>query len=89
MLLHFGTRSSRTIRTLFITTACVMLIACGGKSVEEHIAQAQQHMSSGDNNTAIIDLKSAIQSDPKNAEARFLLGKIICKRTSLRQQKKS
>ena len=76
MLLHFGTRSSRTIRTLFITTACVMLIACGGKSVEEHIAQAQQHMSSGDNNTAIIDLKSAIQSDPKNAEARFLLGKI-------------
>lgn len=76
MLLHFGTRLSRTIRTLFITTACVMLIACGGKSVEEHIAQAQQHISSGDNNTAIIELKSAIQTDPKNAEARFLLGKI-------------
>ena len=46
MLLHFGTRLSRTIRTLFITTACVMLIACGGKSVEGHIAQAQQHISS-------------------------------------------
>jgi putative PEP-CTERM system TPR-repeat lipoprotein len=76
MPLHFGTRLSRTIRASLIATACITLIACGGKSVEEHIAQAQQHIASGDNNTAIIELKSAIQTDPKNAQARFLLGKI-------------
>ena len=76
MPLHFGTRLSRTIRASLIATACITLIACGGKSVEEHIAQAQQHIASGNNNTAIIELKSAIQTDPKNAQARFLLGKI-------------
>ena len=76
MPLHIGTRLSRIIRASLIVTACVTLIACGGKSMEEHIAQAQQHIASGDNNTAIIELKSAIQSDPKNAQARFLLGKV-------------
>lgn len=67
MPLHLGTRLSRTIRASLIATACLTLIACGGKSVEEHIAQAQQHIATGDNNTAIIELKSAIQSDLKNA----------------------
>ena len=41
MPLHIGTRLSRIIRASLIVTACVTLIACGGKSMEEHIAQAQ------------------------------------------------
>lgn len=76
MPLDLGTRISRTIRASLIATACITLFACGGKSVEEHIAQAQQHIANGDSSTAIIELKSAIQSDPQNAQARFLLGKI-------------
>ena len=76
MSLPLGTRLSRIIRASLIATACFTLFACGGKSVEEHISKAQQYIASGDNNTAIIELKSAIQSDPKNAEARFLLGKM-------------
>lgn len=71
-----GTRISRAIRSAIVVSACVTLFACGGKSVEEHIAQAQQHIANGDNNAAIIELKSAIQSDPKNPQARFILGSI-------------
>ncbi len=76
MHLHFVSRCTQSTRILITVILCLFMLACGGRSVEEHIAQAQQHIQSGDANTAIIELKAAIQSDPKNAQARFLLGKI-------------
>ena len=52
------------------------LVACGGESSEALVEKAQQSLASGDRKAAIIQLKSAIQENETNAEARFQLGKL-------------
>ena len=52
------------------------LIACSGKTAEEHIQDAQAYAEQGDNRAAIVELKSAVQQYPSLAVARFELGKI-------------
>ncbi|WP_286234339.1 XrtA/PEP-CTERM system TPR-repeat protein PrsT [Thalassotalea sediminis] len=53
------------------------LYACSSeKDPAELLNTAKSQLHAGNTNTAIISLKNAIQLDPKNAEARFLLGKI-------------
>lgn len=62
---------------LFIALALsVGLAACGGESGDALLQKAEQSLRAGDRNAAVIHLKSAIQADEKNAEARFLLGKL-------------
>ncbi|MCP4042273.1 MAG: PEP-CTERM system TPR-repeat protein PrsT, partial [Gammaproteobacteria bacterium] len=52
------------------------LNSCGsGTTVEEHISQAERFISQGDIKSSIIELKNALQKDPKHAKARRLLGK--------------
>jgi len=43
-------------------------------SVEEHIERAKDFQSKGDMRASILELKNAIQKDPNNAQARWLLG---------------
>lgn len=43
-------------------------------SVEEHIERAKDFQSKGDIRTSILELKNAVQKDPNNAQARWLLG---------------
>ncbi len=52
------------------------LVGCGGKTLEQHIDSAQQYIQLKDNAAAVIELKSAIQQAPDNAQARVLLGRI-------------
>lgn len=52
------------------------LAACGGESPEALMDKAQKSVAQGDRKTAIIHLKSAIQENENNAEARFQLGKL-------------
>ena len=55
------------------------LIGCGDKSPEQHIETAQQYIQLKDDAAAVIELKSAIQQAPDNAQARVLLGRIYLK----------
>ncbi len=52
------------------------LTGCGDESSQVLLSQAQASLKAGDKKTAVILLKSAIQKDEHNAEARFQLAKI-------------
>lgn len=53
------------------------LAGCGkSDNPETLVAEARQHVQKGDNAAAIIQLKNALQSNPENAPARLLLGKL-------------
>ncbi len=57
-----------------------ILSACGSKSAQEHLAAAKDALASADTETAIIELKNALQKDNRSAESRWLLGKIYLDR---------
>ncbi|MEE4238949.1 MAG: tetratricopeptide repeat protein, partial [Anderseniella sp.] len=68
--------AARPNRLLFVLILGLSLTACSGESSETLLQQAQQSLDAGDRKAAIIQLKSAIQEDDQNAEARFRLGKL-------------
>lgn len=49
------------------------------KTPEQHFNQAQLMVQKGDNKAAIIELKTVLQAQPNNREARQLLGKVFLK----------
>ena len=64
------------MRILLIALGFSLLTACGQKTSEEHFAAAQQFVAENKLNSAVLELKNAIQQDPKSAQARFELGRI-------------
>lgn len=60
--------------------ALITAVALGGcsrgQSSLEYLKDAERYHASGDDKSAIIQLKNALQKDPNNGDARFLLGKI-------------
>lgn len=71
----------RIIHTRFhylgMALVCVLgLSSCGGDSSQTLLSKAQSSLKAGDKKAAIIQLKSAIQKDEDNAEARFELARI-------------
>jgi putative PEP-CTERM system TPR-repeat lipoprotein len=50
------------------------LIGCDSATAEQHVDNASGRMAEGDINTAVIELKNALQKNPDLAEARLLLG---------------
>lgn len=62
---------------LGMALVCVFgLASCGGDSSQTLLSKAQSSLKAGDKKAAIIQLKSAIQKDEDNAEARFELARI-------------
>jgi cytochrome c-type biogenesis protein CcmH/NrfG len=70
---------------LLAPAALVLLAGLGGgayylvrghASPEERIASAKKPEHAGDRNSAVIEIKNALQQTPNNGEARFLLGRI-------------
>ncbi len=53
------------------------LAGCGEESPESRIEAAKLALKNSDNKAAIIELKSALQKVPDNAEARLLLGQTL------------
>src|SRR5271154_1268617 len=52
-----------------------LLAGCGkSKTADDFIRSAQAHRDAGELSAAIIDLKNALQKEPKNLQARVLLG---------------
>ena len=61
---------------LLLITTLIGLSGCQKKTSEEHISAAKDFVVNGDQQSAIIELKNAIQVDPQQAEARFELGNL-------------
>ena len=66
----------RKVLTLLLACIMVSLSACDGftRSSEEYIESAQVYLDSNNYSAAIVELKSALQQDAGNIEARNLLG---------------
>lgn len=70
-------RLSRHSAAALLVIAAGALIACGsGASDKELIESAKSYMAEKQVSEATIELKNALQTNPKNAEARYLLGEI-------------
>jgi tetratricopeptide (TPR) repeat protein len=52
----------------------VALGACEKPDAEEYVRRARDHREKGDISASIIELKNALQQEPGNPQARFLLG---------------
>jgi len=52
----------------------VLLAGCGRTDPQALIASAKDYIAKRDYNASVIQLKNALQKDPQNAEARYLLG---------------
>src|SRR5574340_894959 len=57
--------------------AVVLALAGCGRSESESIAAAKAQLAREDPAAATIELKNALEKNPRSAEARFLLGKVL------------
>ena len=69
-----GTRRLRLCLALSVVLA---VAACGGDTPEKLIASAGAHMAKREYNTAIIELKNALEKDVSRGETRLLLGEAM------------
>jgi putative PEP-CTERM system TPR-repeat lipoprotein len=65
--------------TLLLATATLLGGCDTGPTAEEFLAKAQAAIAANDTSAAVVELKNTLQVDPKNADARWLLGDIYMK----------
>jgi putative PEP-CTERM system TPR-repeat lipoprotein len=70
---------TQTYKIIFWALLTVFLISCSGKTDEQLLQSAIESQEKGDDRTAIIHLKSALQKNPSNITARLTLGTIYVK----------
>ncbi len=74
---HFSRIAPLALSLALAFSAAVPLSGCDRSahlSVEEHIERAKDFQSKGNTRASILELKNAVQKDPNNAQARWLLG---------------
>ncbi|MEW5771033.1 MAG: XrtA/PEP-CTERM system TPR-repeat protein PrsT [Pseudomonadota bacterium] len=67
-------RRPRPTPSLLVLLLAIALAGCG-KSPEQHFEQGKALFEKGDSQGAILELKTTLQAQPNNAEARLLLGR--------------
>jgi len=76
----YSYRYKRAISVAIISVAILLIGGTSGcsksQSAQTLISEARQYQQKGDNKSAIIQLKNALQKEPNNADARYLLGTI-------------
>lgn len=60
-----------------LVAGAVLLAACGQVSAPDQLAKAKQSLQESRPTDAVLQLKNALQADPKLTEARLLLGKTL------------
>ncbi len=62
---------------ILLTATALFLAGCGKSELSdvEHLQRAKQFQAQGDIRSSIIEFKNALQKNPDNAEARWLLGR--------------
>lgn len=77
------TIKSKRIMSLTAMMAAIVfgasLAGCGKGDVQKLVAEAKQYEQKGEHKAAIIQLKNALQKNPDDREARYLLGTIYLK----------
>jgi cellulose synthase operon protein C len=68
---------NRAVAPVLLAIAAATLTACGGESPEKLVASAKEFLAKEDAKSAILQVKTALQENPSDAEARFLLGKAL------------
>ncbi len=65
------------MRAFLLSLPLLLLLgACDGVSAPEHYASAQGYFEQSDYQTAVVELKNALQKDPELGDARLLLARI-------------
>ena len=65
------------VKGLLVSLVISLLAGCESKlSDAEYVEKAQAYLDQGEVKAASIELKNAIQRNPENAQARWLLGKL-------------
>jgi len=71
------------VRTLSLILVMALILgfvsACSRMSSDEYLQQARNNLDENEFQTAVINLKNALQQDSKNVQARYLLGKTYIK----------
>ena len=65
---------TRRSRTWLVCAVIALLTACGRGDPQQLVASAKDYLAKKDYAAASIQLKNALQQDPRHAEARYLLG---------------
>ncbi|HHI94737.1 MAG TPA: PEP-CTERM system TPR-repeat protein PrsT [Gammaproteobacteria bacterium] len=73
----------RSIKTLSLVLVMALMLgflgACSQMSSDEYLNEARNNLEKNEFQTAVINLKNALQQDSKNVQARYLLGKTYVK----------
>ena len=68
--------TSSLLATVLLPTVLV-LAACGQPAETESLAKARAHLAKSETPAATIEIKNVLQKNPRSAEARFMLGKLL------------
>lgn len=64
------------MRILLLALSLSVILGCSQKTSEEHMKTAQEYIAQKKMDSAVLELKNAVQLEPRNAQARFELGKV-------------
>ena len=72
--MHTTKHKAKSLLPALLMTLLVLSLSGCGKSPEEHLQDGKSLVEKGDYRAAVLELKSTLQEQPNNKEARLLLG---------------